>query len=228
MAELPSVANLTSETMSVAYPLLRGQARFCGRTQGLSVGSLGRHPRGFRLQAGLRPTKPRPETATRAGRRCPVGALFRSREESTAGTTRGESLGPKWAASNGLWCQSGLAKIFIGPKVVHTGQAIAGRPYPATPIWRIQLWGEMAMKWSQAMCASTSSICCRCRPGPIRARAGTCLVSPWNRRSGRAFSRRTGGFPQSPSQPGPQSRKLMCHEAPDAAGAYGSISIFRA
>jgi len=95
MAELPSVANLTSETMSVAYPLLRGQARFCGRTQGLSVGSLGRHPRGFRLQAGLRPTKPRPETATRAGRRCPVGALFRSREESTAGTTREEIFGPK-------------------------------------------------------------------------------------------------------------------------------------
>jgi len=81
----------------------------------------------------------------------PCSAHERSRRREQQG---GKALGPKWAASNGLWCQSGLAKIFIGPKVVHTGQAMAGRPYPATPIWRIQLWGEMAMKWSQAMCAS--------------------------------------------------------------------------
>jgi hypothetical protein len=81
------------------------------------------------------------------------------------------------------------------------------------------------MKWSQAMCASILVDEFYLLSLPIRARAGTCLVSPWNRRSGRAFSRRTGGFRESPSQPGPQSRKLMCHEAQDAAGAYGSISI---
>jgi hypothetical protein len=91
----------------------------------------------------------------------PVGALFRlwDRESpafcaSDVRNRKTKISGRKWAIRNEPLDQSGLTKIFIGPKVGHTGQAITGHQYAAAPTCRIQLWGETAMKWSQAICAS--------------------------------------------------------------------------
>ena len=131
------------------------------RTQGLSVGSLGRHPAASAFQAGLRPTKPRPETATRAGRRCQSApcsgyeqGVFRPLMRGMSGTRRRKFRGPKWVIRNEPLDKVGPPKIFIGPKVVDTGQGKASCPYATAPTCRMQLWGEMAMKWSQAICAS--------------------------------------------------------------------------
>jgi len=62
--------------------------------------------------------------------------------------------GPKWAIRNEPLDKVGPPKIFIGPKVVDTGQGKASCPYATAPTCRMQLWGEMAMKWSEAICAS--------------------------------------------------------------------------
>jgi hypothetical protein len=124
------------------------------------VGSLGRHPAASAFQAGLRPTKPRPETATRAGRRCQsapcsgYGQSLRPLMRAMSGTRRRKFQDQSGPLEMNPWTKVGPPKIFIGPKVVDTGQGIASCPYAAALTWRMQLWGETAMKWSQAICAS--------------------------------------------------------------------------
>src|SRR6476661_52465 len=89
--------------------------------------------------------------------RRPVPVMNRESPPSHASDVRHPKTkisGPKWATRNEPLDQSGLTKIFIGPKVVDTGQGIASCPYAAALTWRMQLWGETAMKWSQAICAS--------------------------------------------------------------------------
>jgi hypothetical protein len=73
---------------------------------------------------------------------------------SDVGTRRRKFQDQSGPQEMNLWTKVGSLKIFIGPKVVDTGQGIASCPYAAALTWRMQLWGETAMKWSQAICAS--------------------------------------------------------------------------
>ena len=103
------------------------------------------------------------KTATRLQRDrapMPVGALFRlwDRESpafcaSDVRNRKTKISGRKWAIRNEPLDQSGLTKNIYWPKVVHTGQVIAGCPHPPHQLPEYN-WGETAMKWSQAICAS--------------------------------------------------------------------------
>jgi len=188
------------------------------------VGSLGRHPAASAFQAGLRPTKPRPETATRAGVMS-VGALFRLWTGSLwplmramSGTRRRKFQDQSGPLEMNPWTKVGPPKIFIGPKVVDTGQGIASCPYAAALTWRMQLWGETAMKWSQAICASIL----------VDEFYLLSLHARTNSRSGRDVP----NVPLEPAlrpnlftadwglPPRPVRTLPMRHEAPDEAGAY--------
>lgn len=89
----------------------------------------------------------------------PVGALFRLWTGSLrplmramSGTRRRKFRGPKWAIRNEPLDQSGLTKnIYWAQSGRHwTRQS----ELPICGGTNLQIWGETAMKWSQAICAS--------------------------------------------------------------------------
>ena len=188
------------------------------------MGSLGRHPAASAFQAGLRPTKPRPETATRAGRRCQSAPCFWLWTESPASHAsdvrhpKTKISGPKWAIRNEPLDQSGLTKNIYWAQSGPYWTSNSRLPTSTTPIARIQLWGETAMKWSQAICASIL----------VDEFYLLSLHARTNSRSGRDVP----NVPLEPAlrpnlftadwglPPRPVRTLPMRHEAPDEAGAY--------
>ena len=116
-------------------------------------------PRGFR-HSGRTASD---ETATRdcneAGRRCQsapcsgYGSL-RARRRTMSGTRRRKFSGPNWAIRNEPLDQSGLTKNIYWAQSGRLWTRQSKQPISRGTTCRMQLWGETAMKWSQAICAS--------------------------------------------------------------------------
>jgi hypothetical protein len=179
-------------------------------------------PRGFRHSPASDKTATRDCNEGRGDvSRRPVPVMDRESLASHASDVRHPKTkisGPKWAIRNEPLDQSGLTKNIYWAQSGPYWTSNSRLPTSTAPIARIQLWGETAMKWSQAICASIL----------VDEFYLLSLHARTNSRSGRDVP----NVPLEPAlrpnlftadwglPPRPVRTLPMRHEAPDEAGAY--------